>query len=148
MSSTILVVSPNASLVPTLQLLTSAGYEATGAATFEDAGRLLVTIMPDLLIADERLGAFNGLHLIMRGRTVHPDMRAIVTTSGKDACVEREAFCLNARCCVKPLDPADWLLPISRALESGKVAQFRSASRIPSAITVSAFATDPQASAA
>ena len=117
MSSTILVVSPGAGLAPTIQLLTRAGYEATGAATFEDATRLLTTMTPDLLIADERLGSFNGLHLVLRGRAGDPDMRAIVTTSVKDACFEREAVRLNAQCFVKPLDPADWLLPISKALE-------------------------------
>jgi DNA-binding response OmpR family regulator len=123
MSSTILVVSPGAGLAPTLQLLTWAGYAATGAATFEDATRLLAMNTPDLLIADERLGAFNGLHLVLRGRAEHPDMRAIVTTSGKDECFEREALRLNAQCLVKPRDPADWLLPICRALGSGSVAE-------------------------
>jgi DNA-binding response OmpR family regulator len=123
MSSTILVVSPDAGLTPTLQLLTCSGYQATGAATFEDATRLLATMTPDLLIADERLGAFNGLHLVLRGRAGHPDMRAIVTTSVKDDCFEREALRLNAQCFVKPRDPADWLLPISRVLGSGMVAR-------------------------
>jgi DNA-binding NtrC family response regulator len=134
MPSTILVVSPSASLAPTIQLLTSVGYEVTSAATFEDATRLLATTTPDLLIADERLGEFNGLHLILRGRAGHPDLRAIVTTSSEDTCFEREAFRLNTQWCVKPLDPADWLLPISRALRSRTV--------------VSAFTTDAQASAA
>jgi DNA-binding NtrC family response regulator len=147
MSSTILVVSPAAGLTPMLQLLTCSGYEVTGAATFEDATRLLATMTPDLLIADERLGAFNGLHLVLRGRGERPDMRAIVTTSVKDACFEREALRLNAQCFVKPLDPADWLLPISRAFESANV-PLTSASRIPSAITVPAFATGTQAAAA
>src|SRR3984893_19536254 len=135
MSSTILVVSPGAGLAPTLQFLTCAGYEATGAETFEDATRLLATITPDLLIADERLGSFNGLHLVLRGRAEHPDMRAIVTTSVKDACFEREALRLNAQYFVKPLDPAGWLVPVSRALGSGGGAQVASASRIPSALT-------------
>jgi DNA-binding NtrC family response regulator len=119
MRNTILVVSAdNAGLAPTLLLLTGAGYEASGATTFEDATRLLATTSPDLLIADERLGAFNGLHLVLRGRAEHPDMRAIVTTSAKDPCVEAEATRMNARCLVKPLDPAEWLLPISRTLQS------------------------------
>jgi DNA-binding NtrC family response regulator len=119
MRSTILVVSADRTgLAPTLQLLAGAGYDASGATTFEDATRLLATTSPDLLIADERLGAFNGLHLVLRGRAGHPDMRAIVTTSVKDPCVEAEATRMNARCFVKPRDPAEWLLPISRTLES------------------------------
>ena len=119
MRSTILVVSADGTgLAPTLRLLAGAGYDASGATTFEDATRLLATTSPDLLIADERLGAFNGLHLVLRGRAGHPDMRAIVTTSVKDPCVEAEATRMNARCFVKPRDPAEWLLPISRTLES------------------------------
>jgi DNA-binding NtrC family response regulator len=122
MPGTILVVSADAGLAPTLRFLAGAGYEARGATTFEDATRLLATTSPDLLIADERLGAYNGLHLVLRGRVDHPDMRAIVTTSVKDPCVEAEATRMNAWCFVKPRDPVEWLLPISRTLEQGDVA--------------------------
>jgi DNA-binding NtrC family response regulator len=128
MPSTILVVSTDAGLAPTLRLLVLAGYEARGATTFEDAARLLATSSPDLLIADERLGAYNGLHLVLRGRAEHPDMRAIVTTSFKDPCVEAEATRMNAGCFVKPRDPAEWLLPISQTLGSGDGAQLTSTS--------------------
>jgi DNA-binding NtrC family response regulator len=128
MPSTILVVSTDAGLAPTLRLLVGAGYAASGATTFEDAARLLATTSPDLLIADERLGAYNGLHLVLRGRADHPDMRAIVTTSFKDPFVEAEATRMNARCLVKPLDPAEWLLPISRTLESADGSQLTSTS--------------------
>ena len=127
MRSTILVVSADdTGLAPTLQLLAGAGYEARGATTFEDATRLLATTSPDLLIADERLGAFNGLHLILRGRAEHPTMRAIVATAVKDPCVEAEASRMNALCFVKPLDPSEWLLPIMRTLEAGNIAQLAS----------------------
>ena len=127
MRSTILVVSADDSgLAPTLQLLAGAGYEARGATTFEDATRLLATTSPDLLIADERLGAFNGLHLVLRGRAEHPTMRAIVATAVKDPCVEAEASRMNALCVVKPHDPAEWLLPIMRTLEAGNIAQLAS----------------------
>ena len=81
---------------------------------------------PDLLIADERLGAFNGLHLILRGRAEHPTMRAIVATAVKDPCVEAEASRMHALCLVKPLDPAEWLLPIMRTLEAGNIPQLAS----------------------
>jgi DNA-binding NtrC family response regulator len=74
-----------------LLLLARTGYEATGVATFEDATRLLATTSPDLLIADERPVAFNGLHLVLRGRANYPEMPAIVKTSVKDTCFEKEA---------------------------------------------------------
>jgi DNA-binding NtrC family response regulator len=114
----ILVVSPDDNgLSDVLSVLTSAGYEACGAATFEDASRLLANESPDLLIADERLGPFNGLHLVIRGRAAHPHMSAIVTTQSKDSVVESDARRFNAECVVKPADPRDLLVPVSHALE-------------------------------
>jgi DNA-binding NtrC family response regulator len=102
--------------------LIDAGYEALGAGTFEDAKRLLASEPPDLLIADERLGAFNGLHLVVRGHAMHPHMRAIVTTSAKDSILESDAKQLDAECVVKPADPMGWLLPISQTLELAALA--------------------------
>jgi two-component system response regulator AtoC len=118
MSQRILIVSgDNAGVSATLRVLISAGYEARSARTFEDASRLLATEAPDLLITDERLGAFNGLHLVVRGHATHPHMSAIVTTPTKDTVLECEARRLDAECVVKPLDPRGWLRPISRTLE-------------------------------
>src|SRR5712692_4218713 len=77
----ILIVSPDvAGVSAALKVLIAAGYEADGAGTFEDATRLLATQPPDLLITDERLGPYNGLHLIIRGHAADPHMNAIVTT--------------------------------------------------------------------
>jgi DNA-binding NtrC family response regulator len=118
MSQRILIVSgDNASVSETLQVLIAAGYEAHSARTFEDASRMLITHTPDLLITDERLGAFNGLHLVMRGHATHPQMSAIVTTPAKDTTLEFEAWQLHAECVVTPVNPKRWLSAISRTLE-------------------------------
>lgn len=117
MSPEILVVSnDDASLATTLKVLNDAGYHACGASTFEEGKRLMAVNSPDFLIADERLGSFNGLHLILRGRYEDPDMGAIVTSSTKDACLEAEARRLNVECLVKPQDPTELLVPISKTL--------------------------------
>ena len=47
------------------EFLEEAGYEAVAVGTFEDATRVLRTSPPDLLIADVRLGPFNGLQLVI-----------------------------------------------------------------------------------
>jgi DNA-binding response OmpR family regulator len=48
--------------------LESAGYRVISATTFEEAVQTLAARPPHLLIAAERLGSFNGLHLVLRGR--------------------------------------------------------------------------------
>jgi DNA-binding NtrC family response regulator len=119
MSQNILVVSSDAvGLSAVLKVLTREGYRARGASTFEEAKRWLALRSPDLVIADERLGAFNGLHVILRGRADYPDMGAILTSHVKDPGLEAEARRFNVQCLVKPQDPVELLLPISRILEA------------------------------
>ena len=118
MSSQIVVVTGNderrAALLDTLN---DAGYLASGASTFDEAKHLLETRSPDLVIADERLGAFNGLHVIVVGRARHPGMKAIVTSPIKDEGLEIDAKRLNVYCLVEPTRQSDWLASISRTLE-------------------------------
>ena len=45
-------------------LLTRAGYDVQSAGTFAEGRKLLAAQAPDLLIADVRLGEYNGLQLI------------------------------------------------------------------------------------
>ncbi len=114
----ILVVSNDAvGLANTVSVLSDAGYHTSGASTFQEAMQLLSDRSPDLVIADERLGAFNGLHVILRARVEDPDVTAIVTTPVRDHALEADARSLNVECMVKPQNPAGWLEPIMRTLE-------------------------------
>ena len=120
----ILVVSGNhPGLADMLRILDDAGYRASGASTFEEATRLLSCSSPDLVIADQRLGAFNGLHIILRARAVNPDVSAIVTTPVKNRGLEADARRLNVECMTKPQNPADWLEPIWRTLNSDRAGE-------------------------
>jgi DNA-binding response OmpR family regulator len=83
---------------------------------FEEAKRFLANASPDLVIADECLGPFNGLHIIMRARAVDPDVSAIVTTRVKSRGLEADARSLNVEWMLKPETPQEWLAPISRSL--------------------------------
>jgi len=122
MSQILVVTNDNVGLTAILDVLTGAGYRAAGASTFEDAKRFLAGRSPDLVIADERLGAFNGLHLLMTARADHPDVRTIVTTPLKDRGLEADARSLKVQCMVKPQSPEEWLAPISRTLGAEPVA--------------------------
>ena len=79
---TILVVdSEPQTLSRTQRVLRAAGYRVATSDTFEEASRLLTLLLPDLLVADIRLGAFNGLHLVWRRRWNHPTRRSLVTSA-------------------------------------------------------------------
>ena len=118
MSYRVLVVSSDEiALDGTLDVLNHAGFDAKGAATFQAASKALSQETPDLLIADERLGQFNGLQLVVRGHAASPRMRAIVTSNALDRVLESDARHLNAQCLVRPVDPHEWLGPVLRTFE-------------------------------
>ena len=82
MAQRILVVNADSAAQQALaELLTLAGYHTIAVSTFEEAKYVLNEARPDLLVAQVRLGAFNGLHLVLRGRAESPEMAAIVTMS-------------------------------------------------------------------
>jgi len=100
-----------------MALLKSAGYAVTGAASFEKATKALASSTPDLLVADVRLAAFNGLHLLHRSRETHPQMASIVISGYPDPAIEREAQQAGAAAfLLKPLDPRAFLAKVSEVL--------------------------------
>ena len=99
-------------------LLTTAGYDATAAPSFEDARHLLDVRPPDLLIAHLRLGAFNGLHLVLRGRADRPDMSAIITTGPEDHAIKSEVADFGVLCVQTPLGGTErFLAVVAKAIE-------------------------------
>ena len=122
MSQILVVSADDGGLSATLHVLRGAGYGATGASTLTEARAILADSAPDLVIADERLGAFNGLHVIVTARAEHPGVSAIVTTPVKNRGLEADARSLNVLCMVKPRNAAEWLAPISRMLTVERVA--------------------------
>ena len=109
MSEILVVNNDGARLTHILNVLNAAGYRARGASTFDEAKRELADGAPDLVIADERLGAYNGLHVILRARADHPDVSAIVMTPVKNRGLEADARSMNVQCLIKPRGAAEWL---------------------------------------
>src|SRR5215468_1147815 len=66
-SSRILVVDDEPTVVEALrEILNQAGHVTLGATTYEDGRRLLWSPpLPDVIIADVRLGRYNGLQLVV-----------------------------------------------------------------------------------
>ena len=93
--------------------LSVAGYRVVTSASFED-GRALVDSEhpPALLIVSVRLGAYNGLHLVIRGRLDRPAMASILTSDRHDPVLAAEAARYGADYLPGPVD-RDALLALS-----------------------------------
>jgi DNA-binding NtrC family response regulator len=98
--------------------LARAGFSIAAVSSFEEARRLLAILEPDLLIADVRLGAFNGLHLAARSYLDRPDMPVFITYPQPDPIFERAAAKCRARFIVAPADNPDLVNEVQAALKA------------------------------
>jgi CheY-like chemotaxis protein len=112
----ILIVDMKAETSAALTLLGSGGYDVTFAAGFEAAIRRIDRSAPDLLIAEVRLGDFNGLHLVIRSQSEHPHMRSILLDRDYDAVLALEAQQHGATYLADPISAADLFGSVSRLL--------------------------------
>jgi|SRR5215831_13063678 len=117
----LIVEDDQGTLLGWVELLRAAGYFVTGVSSYEE-GRQELATMPDLLITDVRLGVYNGLQLLMRGRMVNPRLQAIVVTGYADHIVRREAVYLQAEHLEKPVDADRLLQVVDSALRSPALA--------------------------
>jgi len=115
-ASILIVEGDRDTLAGWVRLLHAAGYCVTGAASFEDA-RHAVKAAPDLLITEVRLGAYNGLQLVIRARAHNPHLPAIVLTGFSDVVIKAEAERLGAIYVEKPVDAERLLKIVANALE-------------------------------
>jgi DNA-binding response OmpR family regulator len=104
-SLTVLLVEPDNN---TRALLTSAlqgaGVNAVAVDDFHSAKHVLQSHPPDVLITEIRLGAYNGLHLLLRAKSAHRALIAFVTARNADPVLKREAEQLGATFVVKEGD--------------------------------------------
>ena len=115
--STILVVDEDGDARSEVaDLLSRAGYHVTDVGSFREATEVLSTNPPDLLITELRLGAFNGLHLVLRSRASHPRIAAIILTRFPDPVLAAQAAQQGAAYVVKPVDDAALLATVSQKL--------------------------------
>jgi len=98
----ILVVASNGGVVERV-LRSVGGQEIEVRTDFESARQELDRHPPDLLVAQVRLGAFNGLHLAIRARGRGLPTRAILIGE-PDAVLENEAKEQNARYLTWPVE--------------------------------------------
>ncbi len=114
---TVLVVDSDLlALALTVGVLRQAGYVCTSATSFADARARLADTSPDLLITAVRLGAFNGLHLVLGRFLSDRSRRAIVTDVAHDPVLERETRRVGAVYVVTPVSPRDLLTLVADQL--------------------------------
>lgn len=98
------VVDDDASVLRLLKdLLINAGFEVEAFNDFQAAKERLNTGGVDVLVTDVRLGAFNGLQLVVRAKTTSPEVTAIVLTGFDDAVLHQDAVGVGAHFLLKPI---------------------------------------------
>ena len=107
-------------------LLTNAGYVVLSAGTFHEGRRLLSADAPDLLIADVRLGEYNGLQLVAAAPRA---VASIIVTGFPDPALETEALKLGARYITKPIDTEALLAMVEETIASAQRRQSRGSTR-------------------
>jgi len=119
--STVRVMTPSALIVePVLSdalflmaAVSALGFQVTTTDTFHGAvERLLVP--PALLIADIRLGEYNGLHVVLRGKAAKANLAAIVTSAADDPVLRLDAEQLGATFVTKPVSARELRAAICR----------------------------------
>jgi DNA-binding response OmpR family regulator len=117
MGSVILIVDDDpATLSGLVALVEGAGHSALGASDYAEGRRLLAQIPVDLVVVDVRLGAYNGLQLVVLAQSLPSPPAAIVTSGFEDPVLEEEARHLNAPFLLKPIDPPQLLSRIDELL--------------------------------
>jgi DNA-binding NtrC family response regulator len=116
---TVLLVDPDhGTRAEMADWLHGAGYATLEAEAFDEGRHLLASRAPDVLVAGVRLGAFNGLHLVITARSARPDLRAVLTTSADDGALAGEARQAGAVYLVKPIGRETFLAAVVQ--ETGK----------------------------
>jgi DNA-binding NarL/FixJ family response regulator len=115
----LLVDTDPTALAASKRTFSADGYLVASAEQYDDARRRLELAAPDLLVVDVRLGAHNGLQLVIRAHHDYPQVAAIVTHVMADSVLEKDALAAGAAFLVKPI-PAERLLDAARVQLAGR----------------------------
>jgi DNA-binding response OmpR family regulator len=98
------------------EFLKLAGHDVIAASTYQEGRQAAATENPDLVIADLRLGGFNGLQLLLLSPQPVP---TIIVTGFHDEVLEAEARRAGADYVVKPISPTNLVTLVKERLERG-----------------------------
>ena len=112
----VLVVAFSPQGLTVSKLVVRLGHDVITASSAPEAIEILTSHSPDLLISELRLGAFNGIQLLIRHQRSHPNMRAIILDSSYDPVLAGDVKHQNAAYLVGPIDEAQLAAEIARNL--------------------------------
>lgn len=84
--------------------LSEHGNCVTVCGTFEQAREHLRHEQPDAVVADVRVGEYNGLQLALLFRSYSPEGRVVVVTGYDDAVIRRDVGAMHGEFLLKPVD--------------------------------------------
>jgi CheY-like chemotaxis protein len=97
------VESDTAQLAAIAEALRALDYTVVAVSTFDEARKQLLAISDlSLLVADIRLGQFNGLHLAFRARAHYPNVKLVITDHAFDTTLESETRRLGGAYLARP----------------------------------------------
>jgi len=96
--------------------LRGAGFSVVPLPSFAEARRIMPFAKPDVVVADVRLGQYNGLQLAVQARALDPAPALVVTSGFDDPVLKGEAERLGAIFLLKPFEPSRLLEIISSLL--------------------------------
>jgi DNA-binding NtrC family response regulator len=115
----VLVVDDDRAVLRLLsQWLTGAGYAVVACDRFETAKQHLAEAPPDILLADVRLGAFNGLQLVILAKEQAPGIVAIAMSAFDDPMLRRDAAQCGAGYLAKPFTQLQVLASLGEVSQS------------------------------
>lgn len=119
MTRTIGIVDAQAPVSATLaKAFSRAGYRTCAAHTFGDALAMIANAEPEALVVSVELGAYNGLHVLLRCGVDHPSTRVVVVGPAS-ARIEQEAMALGAAAYLpRPLDIAEVVDTVESVLDT------------------------------
>jgi DNA-binding NtrC family response regulator len=103
------------------QWLSSAGYNVIACDRFETAKQHLAAQAPDILVTDVRLGAYNGLQLVILAKQQGPQVAAVVMSAFDDPTLRKEAAQSGAGYLNKPCTRDQVLTAVAEAISSPTV---------------------------
>ena len=113
-TATALVVDPESrSLYEFCKAFRDVGYRTFGATSFSDAKRFLMAEHPEILVADVRLGEFNGIQLLLLAKELRPGISVVITNAFPDPVLAEETRRMGGAFMVKPVNPRELVEMVS-----------------------------------
>ena len=118
----VLLVDDDHAVLNLVQLwLSSAGYSVVACDRFETAKQHLASSVPAALVTDVRLGAYNGLQLVILAKQQVPQIAAVVMSAFDDPTLRKEAALSGAGYVNKPCTRDQILAAVAEAISSPTV---------------------------